>query len=392
MWRFGVLALTLLLGGCSSCAKESKDEPASVDAAISPRPRTTSGDLALGNLNAEVDVVLASNVPRDKIRAVAPLLSRAHYLGKVADLELAHQVAFETEADAGDTHYARAAVLSALHRFDAALKELDAASAAGWPIAPHVNGTRSAVFIARGQYDDALALQPPNIDERDSLSIAHAAILACKMQKTAECERLFALARARFKDVSPFTLAWIDFQHGALLELAGEDAKARAWFEEATEVLPRYAHAALHLATAEAPAAAIARLTKIRETSDDPEVLVVLAAAHKRAGRDAEAAPLLDQAKRRYEEILAKFPEAFADHGARFYLNAGDDPARALELAKLNAKNRVTEESLDLWMAAAAGAKNNAEVCLAVHRMAALAYLSPRGKALVNGSRANCGD
>lgn len=387
MWRLG-LALSLLLSvsACSSCKDERTPAASEAGApAASARPRTTSGDLALGNLNAEIDAMLASNLARDRLRASHALLSRAHYLGKIADLELAHEVAFETkDGDPGETHYARATSESALHRFESALKELDAAKAANAQ-ATLVLATRASILLALGKYDEALALQLPNADARDPTTTASAAILACKMQKTAECERLFDAARAHFRDVSPFPLAWMDFQRGSLLELAGEDAKARRWFEEATEVLPRYAHAALHLAAAEAPAQAIARLTKIRETSDDPEVLVVLAAAQRRAGNEGEATALVERAKQRYAEILAKYPEAFADHAARFYLNAGDDPARALELAKLNAKNRVTEESLDLWMAAAAGAKDTAEACLAVRAMAAFKYLSPRGKALVSG-------
>ena len=139
-----------------------------------------------------------------------------------------------------------------------------------------------------------------------------------------------------------------------------------------------------------APKLAIELLEHVQKTSDDPEVLVALAAAHTRAGHTAEPGPLLEQAKKRYEEIVAKYPEAFADHAARFWLNAGNDPKRALELARLNAKNRPTEDALDLWMAAGAGAKNNDDVCAAAKQMLAFKYLSPRGKNVASAAAGKC--
>lgn len=409
--RLGALSLVLFLSitttACSSCDKDRPPPPlpAAVDAAPPPassaagkRPSTTSAGIALHNLNADIDERLAhldKSRPAEKLGLVQLLLDRSHYLGRIADLEHAAKVAQEMPdpdggAGAGETHFARAVVANAFHRFDEALKELDAAAQAGTPTL-RVQATRASIFLARGQYDDALALQLPDIEGRNSLAVASAAVLANKMQKPT-WEHLFDVARDRFADVSPFALAWMDFQRGTVLELDGEDARARTWFAEAIDVLPQYAHAAVHLAPSEAPDEAIKRLEAVKSTSDDPEVLAALAKAHARAGHTAEPPTLVDAAKKRYEEIVAKYPEAFADHAARFWLDQGNDPAKALELARLNAKNRSTEDALDLWMAAAAGAKNDGDLCLAVRALGALKYLSQRGRTVVRASRAKCPD
>ncbi|MFO0743089.1 MAG: hypothetical protein U0270_44865 [Labilithrix sp.] len=390
--------------GDAAPSSDAAPPPAPAAKALDKRPGTTSAGIALNNLNADINARLAHlDKPRrgEKLGLVELLLDRSHYLGTIADLEQAEKLTRASDADAGprdageadaEEHFARAVVANALHRFDEALRELDAATQAGMPVA-RIHGTRASVFMARGQYDDALALQLPSIESQGSMPITTAAVLANRMQKPmAESERLFDLARDRFNDVSAFALAWMDFQRGSVLELDGDDKRARLWFAEAVDVLPQYAHAAVHLAPSEPPADAIKLLETVKATSDDPEVLAALAAAHKRAGHTAEEGPLLEQARKRYDEIVAKYPEAFADHAARFWLNAGNDPKKALVLARLNAKNRNTEEALDLWMATAAGAKDNAEVCLAVRAMAALKYLSARRRALVTASLAKCPD
>ena len=59
-------------------------------------------------------------------------------------------------------------------------------------------------------------------------------------------------------------------------------------------------------------------------------------------GKIADAEGLLQAARSGFDVLLGKHLLAFADHGAEFYSGAGNDAARALELANANVVNRPT--------------------------------------------------
>jgi hypothetical protein len=53
-------------------------------------------------------------------------------------------------------------------------------------------------------------------------------------------------------------------------------------------------------------------------------------------------------------KLLAKHPEAFADHAAEFWLAAGADPDKGLRLAKMNLEIRNTPRARRLLALAVA--------------------------------------
>ena len=55
------------------------------------------------------------------------------------------------------------------------------------------------------------------------------------------------------------------------------------------------------------------------------------------------------RAAARYDELVARHPEAFADHAAEFWLAAGADPHRALSLASRNLEVRQTPRAHELF-------------------------------------------
>jgi hypothetical protein len=83
-------------------------------------------------------------------------------------------------------------------------------------------------------------------------------------------------------------------------------------------------------------------------TSDDLDYAAQLARILSKAGRVAEARQWRAQAAARYDELLARHPEAFADHAAEFWLQAGADPHRALSLATRNVEVRPTPRAHEL--------------------------------------------
>ena len=223
---------------------------------------------------------------------------------------------------------------------------------------------RAGILLATGKTDEAAALVPVPRDDAPLADLVLRAGIDAQLGQAAESDRLFTLARSNYRDVFPFTVAWIDFEHSRALEIAGERSKARAYLEEAVKVVPTYTHAVVHLAGMDPPDRALARLDGLPR-SDDPDVLAGKADALRRAGRAEESAAMAARAKARFDEVLARLPLAFADHAASFYLGVGRDPARALELARTNAHNRPTDEAVELWLSAAQAAGSHADTCAA---------------------------
>lgn len=184
----------------------------------------------------------------------------------------------------------------------------------------------------------------------------------------------------------------MDFERGMLLESQGKETAARAYYIEALQAIPVYVHAAVHLATTDPPDRAIARLEPLRTLTTDPDLLVALADAHRRAKHDAEAKKLTDQARARYDELVAKHPEAYRDHAARFFLGAGNDPRKALELAEKNARTRPTEEAIDLWMGTATAANDKTQICASAIAMKQLRWASEPRKRLAAAASNGCSD
>jgi hypothetical protein len=109
-------------------------------------------------------------------------------------------------------------------------------------------------------------------------------------------------------------------------------------------------------------------LRPLVDSSDDPEYagqLAELLASDNSENVKDEVKALRARAAARWDELLARHPEAFADHAARFYLGVGGAPARALPLAEKNLAARRTAESFALLVDAALAAGDVARACAA---------------------------
>ena len=387
------------LGGCNNCngsqatSKDAGPPPSDVtvsEAAPEEKPRKapTGGVDAVKHLSINVDALIAANPssPNERDELIKMLLQRAELMGRPSDLVKADEL---TKSWGENVHFARAMVLAATKRYEAAIAELDRAQSTPKTL---TNKLRFEILINHGEYEEARAMQPAPIDSEDPDTIANAGFLAHRMQKKDDTRRFLALALQRAEEVAdPLLYAWICFQQGMMYTLAGDDMTAESWFGSAVNQVPQYAHAAVHLAPSQQPNVALAALEAIAKTSDDPEVAHARALVLERLGKKEDAQKLLAEAAKGYDAILAKLPETYSDHAARFYLGAGNQPAKALELARANAKVRPTEDADDLWMAAAAGAKQPAEACTAAHAMKELRYSSDRGRSLANASCPDAG-
>jgi tetratricopeptide (TPR) repeat protein len=161
-----------------------------------------------------------------------------------------------------------------------------------------------------------------------------------------DAERWFSAATRSYRSTSPFPLAMLELQRGQMWMEHDDLPRARTWCAAAVRRLPAYVPAHGHLAELDAAlgdtAAAVARLRPLALTSDDPDYATQLARILRDDGQNDEAHTWRDQAEARYDQLLVRHPEAFADHAAEFWLTIGSDPGRALPLARQNLALRQT--------------------------------------------------
>jgi tetratricopeptide (TPR) repeat protein len=192
--------------------------------------------------------------------------------------------------------------------------------------------------------------------------------LLADLGETEAADDAYHRALGCYSDVSPFALAWVCFQLAVLWGETTADPdpeRAALWYRRALGYLPAHAKARIHLAEILAGRRRFAEaeelLAAIRDTGD-PEVHWRLAEVCAATGDPREAERELERAGAIYRELLEKHPLAYADHGAEFYLTGGNDPVRALGLARLNLDNRPTPRAFALAIEAANAARDRAAV------------------------------
>jgi hypothetical protein len=300
-------------------------------AASEPPIATTSGAIAIANL----DHLIGQAAPTD---AVDLWLARARFLGDTDALERAYRAAAAPPPTTAAL-LRRAHTRAAVHEFRGALADLELAERAGAAPAA-LTRDRATIAIALGRPDDALA--------------------ACEADQRADADahyRAALTALAATHTTSPLPYAWLYFARGMLwTEQADAPSRGAAMYERALAYLPDFVAARVHLAEIEAArgdlAPAIARLAPIAGTSRDPEALGLLGRLHVAAGAPVLGAAEIARARLRYDELLAPFPLAFADHAAELLLGPLGDRRRAATLAAENLANRATPRAIELMLAA----------------------------------------
>ena len=326
---------------------------------------TTAGAIAIGNLQAQIDGhAREAAVGRLTVRGRAALIElitlRGHLLGRIMDYERAEAMAEQLAHDApfeGDALLVRARARATFHRFTDGLVDIDEAESLG-AHPERVAAERAAIFQATGRFDEALSIYEAAVERRaDFNSLGDLATLHAERGDIAAAETCFSESRARYPGVSPIPLAQLDFKRAQMWMTQGDPPRARSWLEDAVRRLPGYAPAAGHLAEVEAALgqtdAAIGRLRPLAFSSDDPDYAAQLARILGEVGRLEDAAQWRALAAARYDELATRHLEAFADHAAEFWLEAGADAARALWFAEKNLNVRPTRRARELVARAA---------------------------------------
>ncbi len=186
--------------------------------------------------------------------------------------------------------------------------------------------------------------------------------LLADLREFDEADSVYRQALSEYKDVSPFAVAWVCFQLGALWgELVPDPQPERAarWYEKAIEYLPCYVKARVHLSEIYLGSGNVAGAEALlvpAVSSGDPEVNWRLADLLAAMERPEEAEAQMQAARAGFETLLGKYLLAFADHGAEFYSGSGNDSRRAFELAMVNLANRPTLRAFEQAYETAIGA------------------------------------
>ncbi len=422
--RTTVLLPLLLLAGCPSerVARSPTTPPAASAPAPGAAPRaaprpppshaplsqdelaTTDGQIALGNLEGSLNTArqLAEQQPTDagtRARLIQLLCSRAQYRGTLSDYDRAAAEADSLFAQApkeAAAHFARALVRLVFHEFDAAEADLAAAEKLDPELQSNVERLRLSLWVAQGKSEAALAgyrAQRRKAPDLAGLG-AEAGLLADRGEWEA-AQALYTEAQHYFRDVSPFPLAWLYLQNGLMWERAGRRTRAEEFFAAAVARLPGYAPATSHLAAALSArgqkAQALALLQELTQSAEDPEYKGQLAGLLQELGRGAEAKPLIAAAAQQYQTLLRAHPRAFLSHAARFYLQAGAQPAYALKLAQDNRAANPSSEATLLAIEAATAAQDHATACRLADASGPSLAVSDIGRAVLSRAYSACG-
>jgi len=280
------------------------------------------------------------------------LLLHGQLLGRIADYELAADLADGMVRDApddGTARLARARTRATFHCFTEAVADLDAAGRRGVDRTT-LDAERAAIFQGAGCYAEARVLLRDAGGRCPGLATPGAlAVLEAEQGRVPDAELLFGEARRRYRGVSPFPIAELDFRRGLMWLTERDLLAARAWFDAAVARVPAYAPALGHLAEVDAALgardAAIDRLRPLTVASDDPEYAATLARVLRDAGQLQEAEQWRKSAADRYDELVSRHPEAFVDHAVEFWLNVGGDRRKGRQLAVLSSSSRATGAS-----------------------------------------------
>lgn len=338
--------------------------------------RYTSGRIAVANLSASIDGLERDRVEGatfETLLALSNLLFlRGDLLGLIVDHDRAETIAtaaIDLLSGSAGALCLGAQIAGRFHRFERAKTLLDQALSAGHS-KREIDVERASLLQATGQYQESLIVRERLVKQDAGIdTLGGLATLLAEMDQWGAAENFYAAALDADDGVSPVPCGQLLFEWGVSAMRRGSLDRAEAVFAELATILPQHVpgrghRAEVALARGELDAAA-ALITPLAETSDDPEYRAIYAEILAARG-DSNAAREAELAAEAYELLLARRPEAYADHAAAFFMGVGKRPERALELALANLELRDTPRSRKL----VARAQHAAQQVTPVHEVA----------------------
>jgi tetratricopeptide (TPR) repeat protein len=323
-----------------------------------PAGRYTSGRIAVANLSACIDSLelrRAESAKGDHLLGLSKsLFLRGDVLGRIADHHRAELIANEAIAMSPATAcalYVRAQLGGRFHRFEEAYALLHQALEAGHP-RREIDLERAALLQATGRYEDALVLRERLAKDDPGIhTLGALGSLLAEMGRWRAAESSYAAALEADDGLSPLPCSQLLFEWGVSAMRRGDLDRADQILIALDAILPAHVPGRGHRAEVALARGqldmAMTLVNPLLETSDDPEYRGTYAEILAARG-DSTAAIEAERAAAAYELLLARRPEAYADHAAAFFMGVGNRPERAVELALANRTLRDTPRSRNL--------------------------------------------
>lgn len=283
-------------------------------------------------------------------------LERARLTGDYDDYaaaEAALKEAFGRAVDGGGPLFTRAQLHFTLHRLAEASADLERLSkkvVIDDRERANLDGLRADIAFQRGDMPAALAgYEAALAAKRSSTALARMALYRWKLGDHEGADALYAEAYDAYDGDARQPAAWYKLVRGLLDLDRGRDREALAHYREAEAELAGYwlveEHIAEILNRLGERDASIALYESLVERTHNPEFMDALADILREQGETARAEALVRDSRAAYERLLAQFPEAAAGHAIGHYLDRGDQPKRALELAIANHETRPNPDA-----------------------------------------------
>ncbi|HET6585163.1 MAG TPA: hypothetical protein VFG69_17015, partial [Nannocystaceae bacterium] len=197
------------------------------------------------------------------------------------------------------------------------------------------------IALQRGRYAEALAGYEASLAlERNAGNLPALAFYRWGTGDVAAADALYVEALAAYHGKSLEPPAWMHLQRGLMDLSRGAYDEALAHYREAESFLRGYWLVDEHVAeiltlTGKTEEAKALYLDVIARTNN-PEFMDAMAGILLAEGKSAEGREYVARARERYEQLMARYPEAAYGHALAHYLEFGDDAAFVVELAEKN--------------------------------------------------------
>ena len=322
--------------------------------------RYTSGRIAVANVSASIESFELRRVERasfEKLAALSKLLFlRGDLLGRIVDhdrAELVANEAVELSPGSASALYIRAQIAGRFHRFTEANTFLEQELAAGHP-RQEMDIEKAALLQATGQYKEALAVREKLLANADASihTLGALATLLAEMDQWSTAERCYSAALEADEGTSPIPCGQLLFEWGVSAMRRGDLDHAEEIFHQLDTILPQHVPGRGHRAEVALARGQLdfaeALITPLLAIADDPEYRATYAEILAARGDNKAGTIEAERAAAVYQGLLARRLEAYADHGAAFFMSIGNRPQLAIDLALVNFKLRDTPRSRKL--------------------------------------------